>query len=140
MSAGGRQIGVGCSAIDDPELREDCNSVFQGKHSYRTWDKVNFGKLMDACRDSTVEDSKERYECTKTVLSGFKSVESGRWNDSMNELHRFVSALDQDEVELFAENYPRLGTRINGYAKVQELRTFDEFPDELDNGEKLSRQ
>lgn len=130
------QKGAGCSHIDDPELQEQCNSLFKGKHSYRTWDDISFGELYDACERSTEEGSEASRECRVTIRRGIQGVESGRWNDSMNQLHRYVAALDRDEMVLFQENHPRMAKRINGYAKVQQLRTFDE----LDNGEKLSRQ
>lgn len=116
------QAGKGCSTLEDEELREKCNSLFQGKHSYRTWDETSFGELYDACEE--IQDDEENYDCRITVRRALTGVESGRWEEAMNEMHRFVSALDTDEMNLFAEKHPRMAARIKGYAKTQSLNQF----------------
>ena len=129
------QKGEGCSVIDNDKLREQCNEMFKGKHSWRGYQDTDFKALFNACR----EDSKnptEKLECGVTVRRGFQGIEDGRFDDMLEEAHRFFFPLDKDEKEDFAEKHPILVKRIEDWGVVQEARQVsDGYPEIAENSQ-----
>jgi len=116
------QKGEGCSVIEDDKLRNQCEEMFKGKHSWRGYQDTDFKALFNACKDDA-ENTSEKLECGVTVRRGFQGVEDGRFDSMLEEAHRFFFPLDKDEVEDFVEKHPILVKRIEDWGVVQEAAT-----------------
>lgn len=119
------QMGKGCSVIEDSELRNQCNQLFKGKHSWRGYQDTDFTELWEACKQDA-ETPDEKLECGVTVRRGLQRIESGRFDKFLEEANRFWYPLDPDEQEDFAEKHPELVKRIDEWAVVQESRRVDD--------------
>jgi len=91
-------------------------------YSYRGYRLGMFRSAFEECSD--IGDASGRFECEVRVRSAFRGFEGGRWARAMDALHRFMSALDSDEVERFRDDFPGLVDAVNEYAVVEGLRRF----------------
>lgn len=60
----------------------------------------------------------------RLVRQAFMHLESGRVWTFLESIHRFLSALDPDEIVLFKQNNPVIFDMVNEYAVVDEVRQF----------------
>jgi len=86
-------------------------------HSYRKYKDNMFKDAYKAC-----EGKKDEDECKRMVRDAYRSFESGRWWEAMNSLHKFLCALDMDEIKRFKMEYPKIVDRVNEWAVIEEMR------------------
>ena len=86
-------------------------------HGYRNYKEDMFKKAYEECTDDS--------ECEIAVRDSYRRFESGRWYDTMDKMHNFLSRLDKDELEDFTRKYYRIVDRVNEFAIIEELREFE---------------
>jgi len=63
----------GCAVIQDDRVRDNCESLFEGKHSLRGYFGVDLEEIFDACDNPDV-DSGRRLDCRITVRRGVRRI------------------------------------------------------------------
>jgi len=110
----------GCEVIQDDRVRENCKSLFKGRHSLRGYFGVDFEEIFDACDNPDV-DKVRKSDCKTTVRRGVRRIEDGRFVDAMEELNRLLNLMDQDEVEEFDQRFPNLIDKVDQVSKVERV-------------------
>jgi len=102
------------------------NPKFTDSYSYRDLDVGQYAKAFEEC-----QEEEDRLRCESEVRKGMARAESGRYEDMLDDAHKFFAALDRDERELFARRNPDMFKRIQEYGRIQELNKFTKV--EVDN-------
>lgn len=107
---------------EDPSERVK-QEINLGRGGYRNYTEGDYADALDQCQDTDAE--LDQVECIRSVRSLYKSFESGRFNDAMGHLHKFVYYLDEDERELFFERHPTMCEPLNNHASITGYAKFD---------------
>jgi hypothetical protein len=109
----------GCEVIQDDRVRDNCESLFEGKFSLRGYFGVDFEEIYNGCDNPDVD--KQRVEdCVLTVRRGVRRIEDGRFVEAMNGLDKLITELDDDEVEEFEEKFPNLIGKVEQVSRVEQ--------------------
>lgn len=84
-------------------------------YSYRDLDHGQFVKEFDECVN---EEDKPVHRCRGEVEEKMKHAESGRFYEMVDTTQRQLAAMDQDEVELFAERNPGMMARVKEHGTI----------------------
>lgn len=84
-------------------------------YSYRDLDHGQFARKFKECIDNT---DKAEHMCRGEVKEEMKHAESGRFFEMVDTTQRQLAAMDQDEVELFAERNPGMMARVKEHGTV----------------------
>ncbi len=99
-----------------PSREDSALMEFLQRHiySYRDVPIGEFARLYKQSDSLNQERIREKY----------RSLESGRLARAMDDLHKFVAALDADERELFRSRNPEIMRMVNEFAVVEDLGEF----------------
>lgn len=114
--------GIRTSFDRDKQInKDDITDIIRRGHSYR-----NF-RPEDFMEHALTEDGKldeEKYIEARRV---YNKMEDGRFNDMMDSVLRFFTALDEDEKDVWAEHNPELINWLGVHGFLQVLNTCEEY-------------
>ena len=95
--------------VEEKGPNEIMFEIARRSHSYRNYDPREFIKILDS---GEIPQHKVRQE--------LRIIESRRFNDALAELHNFWFALDEDEMEMFAERNPGIIQWVEVWARAED--------------------